>query len=206
MARQRPPRKGFTLPEILISTGILSLVLVACHALVSFAIKWNFKMTDSVETYRRALQASSKVAYDLGAGSQQTFLYDIYDVDDVDGFAVATARPQTGPFQLDASNSILMHRWVIYQRIDNTLFRNEILIDPPKTRGALMNEVPEPDYTTLRTSLTEPGVIVADDVVQFEVYGISGAIVNLKVEGDKESETGQKVNSIGLRSRVNFRI
>jgi prepilin-type N-terminal cleavage/methylation domain-containing protein len=198
-AKQHQPRKGFTLPEVLISTGILSLVLVACYALVVFALKWNTKMTDTVDTYQRALKASSRISYDLGAGSQLTFLYD------VDGFAVATARPPTGPFQLDPSGKVLMQRWVIYQLVGDTLYRNEIPIDPPVTKTNLMDVTPEPDYLTLKSTLTEPGTIQAENLSDFLVEGGSGAEVRFKVEGNEVDEQGNKVNSITLRSRVGFR-
>lgn len=200
--QQRPPHRGFTLPEILISTGILGLVLVACHTLVAFAIKWNAKMTDTVDTYQRALKASSRITYDLGAGSQATFVYD------VDGFAVATARPETGPFTLDPSGSILMHRWVVYQKIGDTLYRNEVPINPPLTRNALMNPdpAPPPDFPAVQALLTGPGLPLAEDVVDFEIYGLSGGLVSLKVEGNQEDQDGNKLNSITLNSRINFRI
>ena len=204
-AKQHRPPKGFTIPEVLISTGILSLVLIACYSLIVFAIKWNEKMTDTVDTYQRAMKASNRINYDLGAGSALTFLYDLDGVDP-EGFAVATARPPAGPYKMDPSVSVLMHRWVVYQVINQTLYRNEIPINPPLTRQALMDVTPEPNYVTLVGTLTERGVVVAEEFSNFNIEGGSGAIVSFKVEGNKEDDDGNKVNSIELKSRINFRI
>jgi prepilin-type N-terminal cleavage/methylation domain-containing protein len=198
---QRPKggAEGFTLPEVLISTGILSLILVACYALIVFAIRWNAKMGDTVDTYQRALNASSRISYDLGAGSQSTFLYD------VEGFAVASARPDTGPYQLDPSGRLLMQKWVLYQLVGETLYRNEIPIDPPLTKVDLMDTTPEPEYLTLKASLTTPGSVQAENLTDLEIEGGASASVLFKVEGNKEDDLGEKVNSITIRSRINFR-
>ena len=93
--RHRKSPTGFTIAEILISTGILSLVLLACYALVAFALKWNVKMTDSVETYQMALRTASRINYDLGTGNQGSFIYDVDETDgfEPNGFAFASARP-----------------------------------------------------------------------------------------------------------------
>ena len=214
MVRQLQPRKdtvgrgpkGFTLIEVLISTGILSLILVACYALIVFAVRWNAKMGDTVETYQRALQASTRISYDLGAGSQSTFLYD------AEGFAVASARPAAGPFQLDPSGRLLMQKWVVYQLVDEpnslnskTLYRNEIPIDPPVTKTELMDGTPEPTYLNLKDTLTTPGSIQAENLTDFQIEGGASANVLFKVEGNTKNDLGEKVNSITIRSRINFR-
>lgn len=208
-AKPHLPRRGFTLPEILISTGILSLVLVACYALIVFAIRWNAKMGDTVDTYQRALNASTRISYDLGAGSASTFIYYPDDplIIDEPGFVVASARPETGPFQLDSSGRLLMQRWIVYQLVGETLYRNEIPIDPPLSRGELMDAVPEPDYVTLRDSLSTPGQIQAENLKEFKVEGGGSADYVLELEGKKTDEIDptKKVNTIRIEGRVNFR-
>ena len=199
MENRRPPNRGFTIPEILISTGILGLVLLACYALVAFALKWNVKMTDSVETYQMALRTASRINYDLGTGNQGSFIYDLDGVEP-DGFAFASARPPEGRYKLDPSNRVLWHRYVVYYTEGGTLYRHEIPIDPPVT------SLPDtPDLATLRSSLTTPGAVMAENFSDLEVEAGSGAAIVFKVEGKQEEKDGRKSNAITLRSRMNFR-
>ena len=195
-----PP--GFTIPEILISTGILSLVLLACHALVAFALKWNVKMADSVETYQMALRAASRINYDLGTGNQGSFIYDVDETDGIEpnGFAFASARPPAGRYQIEPNYKVLWHRYVIYYIENSVLYRHEIPIDPPVT------SLPDtPDLATLRGMLSTQGAIMAERIYGLEVEAGSGASIVFRVEGKQKEKDGTKSNAITLRSRMNFR-
>jgi len=193
-AKDLARNKGFTIPEVLISTGILGLVLIACYALVVFAIKWNAKMSDSVETYQQALRAASRISYELGTGAQSSFIYDL------DGFAFASARPPDGRFTLESGNKLLWHKYVIFYVEDGVMYRNEVAIDPPTS------SLPEtPDLPTLKSMLTSKGATMAQNLSELKVQDGSGAIISFKVEGTQEEEDGSKSNSVTLQSRMNFR-
>ena len=200
--RHRKSPTGFTIAEILISTGILSLVLLACYALVAFALKWNVKMTDSVETYQMALRTASRINYDLGTGNQGSFIYDVDETDgfEPNGFAFASARPPAGRYQLDPSNRVLWPLYIVYYIENNVLYRHEIPIDPPVT------SLPDtPDLPTLRGMLSTQGAIMAERIYGLEVEAGSGASIVFRVEGKQEEKDGTKSNAITLRSRMNFR-
>ena len=189
-----PPRyrhRGFTLPEILISTGIMSMVLLGAYSLIVFSLRWNAKMSDTVATYQQALKATTRITHDLGTGSQSSFIYDI----DGEAFAFASARPSRGPYQLDSTGQVLWQKHIVYYVEDGTLYRNELPIVPPQAGP------PEtPDLPILKAQLTSKGAIMARKLSELEIEPGSGASIVFKVEGEQRDK-----NSITLRSRMTFR-
>lgn len=187
-----PPRslhRGFTLPEVLISTGIISMVLVGAYALIVFSLRWNTKMSDTVATYQQALKASTRISHDLGTGSQSSFIYDL------DGFAFASARPLNGPFQLDNSGQVLWQRHILYYVEDGILYRHELPIVPPQVGP------PEtPDLSVLKSQITGKGAIMARKLSELEIEPGSGASIVFKVAGEQK-----ETNSLTVRSRMTFR-
>lgn len=181
---------GLTLPEVLISMGILGLVMAGVYTLIAFTIRWNAKMSDTVEVYQRAFQASNRLSYDLGTGAQSTFVYE------VDGLAFASARPDSGPFQQDSAGQVLWQKYVFYY-IDakGDLYRNEEKITPPTTAPT------PPVLATLKSGMASPGQLLAKKVSDLEITSGSGANVKFKVSGDRTKDP----NFMTLETRVTFR-
>lgn len=189
MHQKRPKDNGFTLPEVLISTGILGMVLLACYALVTFSLRWNMKMADSVHVYQQALNASTKISYDFGTGNRDSFVYDL------EGFAFASARPPSGTFQLDTEDKLLYQKYVVYYIENGVLFRNERPIDPPASVLPITPELPD-----LKASLTTQGAVMAEGVSNLEIDIVESSMLKFTVTGKREDK-----NSITLQSRIAFR-
>jgi prepilin-type N-terminal cleavage/methylation domain-containing protein len=187
--------KGFTLAEVLISTGILSLVLLGVYTLLNFAIKWHAKMGETVDVYQQAMRASTRLTSELGTGLQSSFIYDI-DGQGIEGLAFASARPLSGPYKLDATGKVLWHRRILYYVENDTLFRNEVAINPPTA-----TPLPSPDLITLRSQAPAQGQVMAENVSDLEISGGSGAAVRFKVSGKR----AEPANSITIEGRVSFR-
>lgn len=178
----------------MISSGILGLVLLGVYASLSFALKWHTKMEDSVDTYQQAFKASTRLSYDLGTGSQTSFIYELYGP--VRGLAFASARPDNGRFQIDSSGQLLWQRHIIYYIEDDTFYRNEVPFPTPAP-------VPPatPDLPTLKSQMTGKGAVMAENISDLEILPGSGASIRFKVTGDQTD----KPNSMTLESRVTFR-
>lgn len=146
-------------------------------------------MDDTVDTYQQALQASSRMSYDLGTGAQTSFIYD------VDGFAFASARPPSGPYQLDPSGQITWHKYIIYYTDNGILYRNEVPISPPVASLPATPLLPD-----LKTQMTGAGAIVAENISDLEVVPGSGVGYRFKVQGEQDD-----TNSVTLEGRMTFR-
>ena len=183
-------RSGLTLPEALVSSALLGLVLLGTYALLNFAIRWNLKMSESVETYQQAFRTYNRISHDMSTGSQSSFIYD------VDGFAFASARPNSGPFQLDSSGKLLYHRYIVYYVEDGTLYRHQVPINPPTSILP-----PTPDLTTLKTGLNSKGIVMAERFSNLVIEPGSGASIKFRIDG--ENSRGE--NSFEIESRMTFR-
>lgn len=169
--------------------GIFSLVLLGVYSLLTFALRWQNKMQDSVEVYQRAFKVSSRLGYDLGTGSQSSFIYDAY------GLAFASARPDTGTFQIDPSGQLMWQRYVFYYVDSNgDMYRNEEAFAPTTSP-------PTPDLTTLKAAMTSPGQLVAKNVSGLQIVPGSGVSIRLTVSGDDPL----KPNTMTMENRVTFR-
>ena len=146
-------------------------------------------MDDSVEVYQQALRASTRISYDLGTGSQASFVHD------TEGFALASARPPSGPFQIDSTGQILWQKYVFYYIEDEVMYRGEIPIDPP-----VSNLTSTPTINDLRTQLGGPGMIMVKKVSDFQVTQGSGASLIFKISGQQTLK-----NSLSLQTRISFR-
>ena len=188
--RPTSTRKGLTLPEILISTGILGIVLLGVYSLLIFSLRWNRKMNDTVHVYQAAVKATTRLKTDLNAGSSASFIYE------VDGLAFASARPPSGPFQLDPSNQLIYHKYVIYYLDNGTLYRNEVDLPSPTP-----SPNPITDLNMVKSMMTGQGQVMAENVSNLEISPGSGASVKFKVAGNQTPET----NSITIQARISFR-
>lgn len=182
--------KGLTLPEVLISTGILGIVLLGVYSLLIFSLKWNQKMKDTVSVYHQVTRATTRIKSDLNTGSSASFIYE------VDGMAFASARPPAGPYQLDGSGQLLYYKYVLYYLDNGTLYRNEVALPSPTVAPAAT-----PDLTTLRGQMTGQGQTMAENVTNLEISPGSGASFKFKVTGDQTPDS----NSITMQTRISFR-
>jgi prepilin-type N-terminal cleavage/methylation domain-containing protein len=181
---------GFTLVEVMISAGLLTLVMVGAYALIAFSVRWNLKMKESVDTYQQALKVYSRVSYDLSTGSRESFIYG------VDGFAFASARPPDGPFRFDSAGELLWHRYIVYYVEEDTLYRHEFPIEPA---ASILPETPT--IAIFRSKMTHQSAVMARDFSEFEIDPGSGASITFKI--DKEHP--ERGNSFQLESRMTFR-
>ena len=188
--RSTSTRRGLTLPEILISTGILGIVLLGVYSLLIFSLRWNRKMSDTVHVYQSAVKATTRLKTDLNAGSSLSFIYE------VDGLAFASARPPSGPFKLDPTNRLLYYKYVIYYVDGGTLYRNEVALPTPTSSPATIT-----DLNMVKALMTGQGQVMAENVSDLEISPGSGASVKFKVTGDQTPET----NSITIQTRISFR-
>ena len=179
-----------TVPEVLISMGILSLVLLGVYSLLQFALRWHSKMDDTVAVYQETVKASNRLSSDIGTGSVVSFIYE------VDGLAFASARPDTGKFQMDSTGRLLWHKHILYYIENGNLYRNEVPINPPIT-----NPGSTPDLATLKSQMSGQGMLLAEDVSDLEVIPGSGAAVKFKVAGKRVDQP----NSITIETRMTFR-
>lgn len=171
--------------------GIMSLVLLGVYTLLHFALRWHAKMDDTVDVYQDVLKASQKLSTDLGTGSVVSFIYE-----QGVGLTFASARPDSGPFQLDPSGNLLWQKQIIYYIEDDKLYRNEVPISPPSTVPPTAT-----DLNSVKSLMSGQGQIVANKVSDLEVIPDSGASIRFTVEGDRPDSP----NAITLQSRMTFR-
>lgn len=187
VSRLRP--RGLTLVEVLISAGLLGLVMAGVYATLILSMRYQRKLSDSVDTFNQALLATSRMAQSLGTGSQSSMVIE------PDGFAFVSAQPDSGPFTHDVSGQLEWHRFVFFYLEDGKLYRGDVPLP-----GAVTTAPSTPTLATLKTSPEAKKFLVAEGVELLEVTSGSGATTKLKMRGKNAEE-----NSTVLETRVTFR-
>lgn len=182
-------RKGLTLVEVLISAGLLGLVMAGVYATLVLSMRYQGKLSDSVDTFNQAVLATSRMSQSLGTGSQSSMMVE------PEGFAFVSAQPDSGPFTHDANGRLEWHRFVFFYLEDGKLYRGEVplaapVVSPPST----------PTLAVLKASPGAKRLLVAEGVELLEVTSGSGATTKLKMRGKNAEE-----NSTVLETRVTFR-
>lgn len=187
--RLRLRRQGLTLVEVLISLGLLGLVMAGVYASLVLSMRYQAKLSDSVETFRRALLASTKMTQALGTGAQSSLVIA------PEGFAFASAQPAEGPFTHDAQGRIEWHRFVFFYTENGDLYRGEVPLTPPTVA------VPTPPgLAALKADARATRILVARRVELLKMEVGSGATTQIRVQGESP-----ETNAVTLESRVTFR-
>lgn len=190
-SRRRPATRALTLVEVLISAGLLGLVMTGVYATLILSMRYQRKLSDSVDTFQQALLASNRLSQSLGTGAQNSMV-----VEPGLGFAFVSAQPPTGPFTHDAANGLLhWHKFVFFYLDQGNLYRGELSLTAPTTTLP-----PTPTLAALRADSSSSKLLVAERVEQLEVTTGTGATTKLIVRGNNE-----ETNSTTLETRVTFR-
>lgn len=184
-----PRRPGLTLVEVLISAGLLGLVMAGVYATLVLSMRYQRKLSDSVDTFNQALLATTRMSQALGTGSQSSMVVE------PEGFAFVSAQPPGGPFTHDASGRLEFHKFVFFYLEQEKLYRGEVALPAPVTTAPAT-----PTLAALRTAPGASKVLVAEGVELLQVTTGSGATTRLKMHG-KNTEK----NSTTLETRVTFR-
>ncbi len=110
-------RKGLTLVEVLISAGLLGLVMTGVYATLVLSMRYQRKLSDSVDTFQQALLATTRMSQSLGTGAQSSMVVE------PEGFAFVSAQPASGPFTHDAAGRLEWHKFVFFYLDGGNLYR-----------------------------------------------------------------------------------
>ena len=185
----RPRSRGLTLVEVLISTGLLGLVMAGVYATLVLSMRYQRKLSDTVDTFNQAVLATSRMSQSLGTGCQSSMMVE------PEGFAFVSAQPDSGPYTHDASGQLEWHRFVFFYLEDSKLYRGEVPLP-----AAVTTPPPTPPLSVLKVSPAAKRFLVAEGVDLLEVTSGSGATTRLKMRGKNVEE-----NSTVLETRVTFR-
>ena len=180
--------RALTLLEVLISAGLLGLVMTGVYASLTLSLRYQGKLSDSVDTFQQALLATTRMSQALGTGKQESMVVE------PEGFAFASAQPPTGPFTHDLTGKLEWHKFVFFYLDGGNLYRGDVpfpaAVVPP----------PTPTLAALRADGAASRFLVAERVEELTVTPGSSTKTSLKVRG-KNPQT----NSTTLESRVTFR-
>lgn len=181
-------RAGFTLVEAFISASLFVLVLAGAYTVLVLAFRFNRRLDDSVETFRQALLASTKMSQLIGQGSQASAVTEGND------FAFISADGPGGVFTHDPDGSLQWHKFVFFYLDSNTLYQGQVIFAPTSTL------LPTPLPSTLRADPDAQISKLAEGVVSLTLTLGSGATTTMRVEGKQDRK-----NSLTLETRVTFR-
>lgn len=188
--RPSSSRRGMTLAEALLSTGLLGMILVGVYASLVLAMRYQAKLSDSVETFQRALLVTTQTSYALGNGAQRSLVVE------PEGFAFVSARPERGTFTHDPTGMLQWHCFEFFYLEQGSLYRGTVGFPATVSLPAT------PPLATLRVDPAASRVLVAEGVEELIMTSGSGATTKLKVRG---RTGGAKTNSVTLETRVTFR-
>lgn len=185
-------RRAFTIPEVLISMGLFSLILTGVYLTLTLSLRFQSKVDDPVTTFQRALSASSKLGQAISLGVEQSV-----SVEFPEGLAFVSAQPPSGPFTQDASGNLEYHKFVFFYLEDDKLYKGEVPFSATTSLPAT------PTLATLKADSQASKILVAEKVVEMVITTGSGASTTLRVQGDQTDP--KKLNEVTLRTRVTFR-
>lgn len=193
MWRALPPdfsrTRGLTLVEALISVSLLGLVMGGVYATLVLSLRYQRKLSDSVDTFQQAVLATGRISQALGTGAQASMVIE------PDGFAFVSAQPAAGPFTHTASGQLEWHKFVFFYVESGNLFRGELPLPAP----AVTPPTP-PTLAVLRADPAASKLLVAEGVELLEMTTGSGATTKLRIRGKPPA-----ANFTTVESRVTFR-
>ena len=136
MSRRHSP-KGTSLIEMIIVTGLVSLILVAVGILISSGMDYYFYSVEQVEVQRRALIGLNFMSKELALSTNESVL------EDADGFVFASARDASNQVNRDAAGRILWTKLICYY-VDTYAGTTSLLRKEENLPGGPNPEVPDP--------------------------------------------------------------
>jgi hypothetical protein len=178
-----------TLVEVLISISLLGLMMGGVYATLVLSMRYQRKLSDSVDTFQQAVLATGRISQALGTGAQASIVVE------PDGFAFVSAQPKEGPFTHTASGQLEWHKYVFFFIENGSLYRGELPLPAP----TITPPVP-PALSVLRADTAASKLLVAEGVELLEMTTGSGATTRLKIRGKLPG-----ANFTTVESRVTFR-
>lgn len=166
-------RRAATLLELIIVTGLLSIVMVSVGTLIRVSVDYYFYSNDQIEVQRRSLLSLSLLTQELSFSNINTVKE---DAGPNPGLIFASAAGPTGGFSRDVSGRLIWNRWISYY-VDTvndrpTLMRKETPIVDGSTH------IPDVSPLTVEIFREEPdaGRIMAAGVTNVRAEKLTDAV------------------------------
>ncbi len=166
-------RRGATLLELIIVSGILSIVVVSVGTLIRVSVDYYFYSNDQIEVQRRSLLSLNLLTQELSFSNINTVKE---DGGPNPGLIFASAAAPTGGLSRDVSGRLVWSRWISYY-VDTvnerpTLIRKEI---PIVDGSAHIPDVSLLMVATFRAQ-PDPGRIMAAGVTNVKAEKLTDAV------------------------------
>lgn len=129
--------RGTSLIEMLVVTGLVSLILVAVGILISSGMDYYFYSVEQVEVQRRSLIGLNYMSKELALSTNESVL------EGVDGLVFASARDASNQVNRDDAGRILWTKLICYY-VDTFAGTTSLLRKEENLPGGPNPEVPDP--------------------------------------------------------------
>ncbi|MBI3927587.1 MAG: prepilin-type N-terminal cleavage/methylation domain-containing protein [Armatimonadetes bacterium] len=183
-------RRGLTLIEVLIASGIMSMVLLATYSVLVLSMRYQRKQDDTVTIFQQAVIAGTKIQQSLAngaAGSVET---------DADGFAFVSALNPDALFEHDETTGLLKwQKFVCFYR------ENDVLKVKEKSFAPTTDLPATPSVATLIADPSATPRTVAENVTALQILSADTSVEFFLTARSK----AEAPNSVSVRNRVFLR-